>query len=342
MKAFLTIGLLAITWLSCRQPQPSSAQGYFARTDSGLQTGGVKMIPITTPKGSFEVWTKRIGNNPRIKLLLLHGGPGGTHELFECFESFMPAEGIELILYDQLDSYYSQQPGDSSLWTTERFADEVEQVRRAIGADSTNFYVLGHSWGGILAMEYALSYQQHIKGLIISNMMSDVPAYGKYAQDVLAKQMPPKVLDSIRAIEARGDFSNPKYMELLMPHFYKQHVCRLENWPEPVNRSFKHLNPSIYVTMQGPSEFGVAGRLVNWSRSTDLPKIKVPTLVIGAMNDTMDPEHMKWMATQVQNGRSLICPQGSHCAMWDDQEVYFKGLIAFLHDVDEGRMSAGK
>jgi proline iminopeptidase len=186
-------------------------------------------------------------------------------------------------------------------------------------------------------MEYALKYQQHIKGLIISNMMSDVPAYGKYAQEVLAKQMDPKVLDTIRGLEAKGDFGNPKYMELLTNHFYNQHVCRVVPNPEPVSRMFKHLNPNIYVCMQGPSEFGVAGRLVNWNRSKDLPKIAVPTLVIGATHDTMDPEHMKWMATQVQNGRSLICPNGSHCAMWDDQETYFKGLIAFLKDVDAGR-----
>lgn len=334
--AFVFTAMVAAA--ACQQESSNQIPvSFFARTDSGLQTGGVKMIPIETPKGTYNVWTKRIGNNPRIKLLLLHGGPGGTHEAFESFESFMPAEGIEMIEYDQLDSYYSDQPNDSSLWTTERFVEEVEQVRKALGADSSNFYVLGHSWGGILAMEYALKYQQHIKGLIISNMMSDVPAYGKYAQEVLAKQMDPKVLDTIRGLEAKGDYGNPKYMELLTTHFYNQHVCRIVPNPEPVTRMFKHLNPNIYITMQGPSEFGVAGRLVNWDRSKDLPKIKVPTLVIGAMHDTMDPEHMKWMATQVQNGRSLICPNGSHCAMWDDQETYFKGLISFIKDVDAGK-----
>jgi proline iminopeptidase len=339
MKNVFGLLSMLLVMASCQTAsEPSTeASSFFARTDSGLQTGGVKMIPIETPKGTFNVWTKRIGNNPRMKLLVLHGGPGGTHEAFECFESFMPAEGIELIEYDQLDSYYSDQPNDSSLWTTERFVEEVEQVRKAVGADSSNFYILGHSWGGILVMEYALKYQQHIKGLIISNMMSDVPAYGKYAQEVLAKQMDPKVLDTIRAIEAKGDYANPTYMRLLQPNFYDKHVCRIVPNPEPLTRMFKHLNPAIYITMQGPSEFGVAGRLVNWDRSKDLPKIKCPTLVIGATHDTMDPEHMKWMATQVQNGRSLICPNGSHCAMWDDQETYFKGLISFIKDVDAGK-----
>jgi proline iminopeptidase len=150
--------------------------------------------------------------------------------------------------------------------------------------------------------------------------------------------MDSKVLDTIRAIEARGDFSNPKYMELLGPNFYDKHFCRIVPNPEPILRGFPHLNTEIYTIMQGPSEFGISGRLAKWDRSKDLPQIKVPTLTIGGKHDTMDPEHMKWMATQVQNGRSLICPNGSHCSMWDDQPHYFPGLINFIRDVDDGKL----
>ena len=243
---------------------------------------------------------------------------------------------FEFYEYDQLGSYFSDQPKDSSLWTAERFVEEVEQVRVALGMNKDNFYLLGHSWGGILAMEYALKYQANIKGLIISNMMSSCPLYGKYADEVLAKQMNPKVLDTIRAMEARGDFKNPKYMELLMPNFYNEHLCRLNPWPENLQRAMPHMNEVIYTMMQGPSEFGVGGRLAKWDRSKNLPQIKVPTLTIGGKYDTMDPEHMKWMSTQVQNGRSLICPEGSHCSMWDDQSHYFPGLIQFITEVDAG------
>lgn len=337
MKSLLLF--LSIVLLAACEPKsnnPISLAEYHKITDSGVQTGGVKLIQITTPVGKFNVWTKRIGNNPRIKVLLLHGGPAGTHEFFESFESFFPQEGFEFYEYDQLGSYYSDQPKDSSLWTTARFVEEVEQVRKALGMNKDNFYLLGHSWGGILATEYALKYQDNIKGLIISNMMSSCPAYGKYANDVLSKQMDPKVLDSIRGIEARGDFKNPKYFELLQPNFYNKHICRVVPWPEPVQRALGHINSEIYTMMQGPSEFGISGRLATWDRSKDLPQIKVPTLTIGAMHDTMDPEYMKWMATQVQNGRSLICPDGSHCSMWDDQPHYFPGLISFIRDVDGG------
>ena len=125
--------------------------------ETGVKSGGIKMIPIHG--GKYKVWTKRIGNNPKIKVLLLHGGPAFTHEYFESFDSFFPKEGIEYYYYDQLGSYYSDQPTDTSLWNLPRFVEEVEEVRQALNLDSTNFYLLGNSWGGILAMEYALKYQ---------------------------------------------------------------------------------------------------------------------------------------------------------------------------------------
>jgi proline iminopeptidase len=306
---------------------------------SEVQTGGVKVIPIQTPKGKFNIWTKTMGNSPRIKLLLLNGGPGATHEYFECFESFLPQEGVELIYYDQLGCGLSSDPKDTSMWDLGRYVEEVEQVRKALDLNKDNFYLLGHSWGGILAMQYALKYQENIKGLIISNMMSSCPDYGKYADDVLAKQFDPKVLDTIRQIEKNKDFQNPKYMELLQPHFYAKHICRipLDKWPEPMTRSFGKMNNSLYVTMQGPSEFGLGGKLINWDVKKELPKISVPTLTIGGQFDTMDPEHMKWMSTQVQKGRYLYCPNGSHMSMYDDQPNYFPGLIRFIKDVDEGK-----
>jgi proline iminopeptidase len=305
---------------------------YFAHDTTTVKSGGVRLIPIKTASGTYKVWTKRFGNNPKIKVLLLHGGPACTHEYFECMESYLPKEGIEFIYYDQLGSLYSDQPNDDALWTTDRFVDELEQVRQALGLHQENFFLLGHSWGGILAMEYALKYQQHLKGLIISNMMASCPKYDQYAETVLAKQMPPAVTDSILAFEAKGDYENPRYFELLMPHFYNKHVCRLpmNQWPDPMSRGLNHINRHIYVLMQGPSEFGIAGRLANWDRTADLGLIQKPALMIGATHDTMDPQYMEWMAGQVKNGSFLLCPNGSHMCMWDDQVVYMRGLIAFL------------
>ena len=343
MRFLLFIVVISLFIVSCentdktRTGSSTTVAQYFNYGDSGVQSAGVKMIPVRTPVGDFKVWTKRFGNNPRIKILLLHGGPAMTHEYMECFESFFPREGFEFYEYDQLGSYYSDQPKDSSLWTIERFVEEVEQVRQAIGADSTNFYVLGNSWGGILAMEYALKYQQHLKGLLVANMMASAPEYGKYAADVLSKQMDPAVLAEIRAIEAKADFANPRYMELLIPHFYQEHLCRLKEWPDGFNRTMKHANSEIYVMMQGPSEFGIAGRLAQWDIKNRLKEVRVPTLMIGAKHDTMDPKAMEEQSKLVQKGRYLYWPNGSHLAMWDDQQVFMNGVIQFIKEVGEGK-----
>ncbi|MDL2144783.1 proline-specific peptidase family protein [Flavobacterium tructae] len=322
--------------ISCKnESKTDSLSNYFTyNKESEVESAGVRMIPIKTPVGEFKVWTKRFGNNPKIKILLLHGGPAMTHEYMECFETFFQREGFEFYEYDQLGSYYSDQPKDSSLWTTKRFVEEVEQVRKAIGADHNNFYLLGNSWGGILAMEYALKYQQNMKGLLISNMMASAPDYGKYADEVLSKQMKPEVLAEIRALEAKKDFNNPRYMELLLPNFYQKHLCRLKEWPDGLNRASKHINSEIYSLMQGPSEFGISGRLAEWDIKNRLHEITIPTLMIGAKYDTMDPKAMEEQSKLVKKGRYLYCPNGSHLAMWDDQKIFMNGVIQFINDVD--------
>ncbi|HKK46592.1 MAG TPA: proline iminopeptidase-family hydrolase [Balneolaceae bacterium] len=334
---FLLTGLLLLS-CSRKNDSQSSADNYYQYEGAQKMNGGSKMVEISTPDGKFHVWTKQIGNNPDMKVLILHGGPGGNHFWYQSFNSYLPAAHIQYFYYDQLGSWFSDQPRDTSLWNTDRFVDEVEQVRKALGLDKSNFYLYGHSWGGILAIEYALKYQQHLKGLIISNMMSSVPAYNRYAENVLSKQMDPDVLAQIQQFESNGDYDNPQYMDLLMHHFYNKHILRMpvEQWPVPVTRGLNHLNEQIYVQMQGPSEFGITddASLSDWDRTADLSKIKVPTLVIGAKYDTMDPEFMKMMSDSLSDGRYLYCPNGSHMDMYDDQQTYFNGLIKFINDVN--------
>jgi proline iminopeptidase len=298
-------------------------------------SGGSRLIPIETPSGAFRVWTKRVGTNPDLKVLLLHGGPGATDELYECFDTWFPRAGVEYHYYDQLGSFRSDQPDDASLWTLERFVDEVEQVRQALHLDRSNFVLLGQSWGGLLAMEYAVHHQQHLKGLVISNMMSSARLYNDYAQDVLMPAMDQDALAEIKRFEAEGRTDDPRYESLLMEHHYVHHVCRLpqDEWPDPVVRSLSHINPAIYVPMQGPSELGLSGTLEDWDRSADLAGIDVPALVIGATHDTMDPAHMRWMSEQLPQGRYLHCPDGSHLSQFDDPGHWFPGLLDFLRSL---------
>ncbi|TFV93167.1 alpha/beta fold hydrolase [Algoriphagus kandeliae] len=330
--------ILAVVIVSCGPSNKSEDLEAVDQSSSSVLEEQVQMIPIKTPSGEFKVWTQRIGENPSMKVLLLHGGPGMSHLQYGNFKDYFPEEGIEFIWYDQLGSARSDQPDDSSLWTIERFVDEVEQVRQALGLNKDNFYLLGQSWGGMLGMEYAFKHQENLKGLIICNMMSSLDEYENYAKEVLGPQMPEEVFAELMEIEKNGDFENPRYMELLSEHHYPYHFLRMNpsEWPEEINKMMELVNPNVYVYMQGHSEFGITpgASLKGWDVRDQLKDITVPTLVVGATHDTMDPAHMEWMSKEVANGRFLLCPNGSHLSQYDDPEHFFPGVIQFIKDVD--------
>lgn len=341
-KLFPWLFLFAAACTSPQKKQHSiSVKDYFAPQDSGVQYAGVKMIPITTSAGNFNVWTKTIGYNPQIKVLLLHGGPAFTHEYMECFQSFFPREGFEMIEYDQLGSFYSDQPNDSTLWTIDRFVEEVEQVRTALGLNKENFYLLGNSWGSMLAMQYALKYQKNIKGLIICNMMSSIPDFNEYNKKILIEDLGSSSVDSMIQMEMNGQMDNPQYVRMEKVYAHK-HMCRVLPYPNPMIRGFTHVNNSIMNIMLGPGTATFSGRLTSWDIKNRLHEIQVPTLIVGAKYDFMSPDHMKWMSTQMQHTRYLYCPEGSHLAMWDDQKNFYPGIVQFIKDVDDGSFAGVK
>jgi proline iminopeptidase len=332
-RSFLAAGAASLAAVACKPIAASAAtrQSLPQRPDNlnppGIQTAGIRMVHVVG--GKYKVWTKRMGSGP-IKVLLLHGGPGFSYEYLEAMESFLPQAGIEIYYYDQLGCNNSDHPDDPSLWTLPRYLNEVEEVRRGLGLD--NFILYGHSWGGILAMEYALNYQQHLRGLVISNMTAGTKSYLKHTA-AIKLQLPPEKLARLNALEAKQDYDSPDYEKIMMEDLYPKMICRTHPWPNSVDRAFAHANQTIYVQMQGKSEFLVTGNLKDWERWDRLHEIKVKTLTIGARYDEMDPEDMKKMATLMPNASSFICPNGSHLCMWDDQDFYFKHLLNFLHSV---------
>ncbi len=340
---FQRLLLLLLLFAACRQTQeskPATAENTSSH-DTGIQTGGVKVIPVNTPKGTFNVWTKKIGDG-QIKVLLLHGGPGFTHDYFECFESFLPKEGIEFYYYDQLGVGNSDNPSDTSLWNLPRYVEEVEQVRKGLGLD--NFYLYGHSWGSMLIMEYLQKYQSHVKGAVLSNMTAGIKNYTSYAEHLKQKLLTPQELITFDSLDRLKRYDAPEYQNLLMNRLYTQIACRLpvENWPEPLMRAFKKANHDIYIHMQGVDEFHVTGNFKDWEMWDRLPNIKVPTLVIGGVYDEMNPEDMKREGHLIPNSRTYLCPNGSHLSMYDDQQNYFKSLIAFLKDVENNKFTPDK
>ena len=274
-----------------------------ALNPAGIRTAGIRMVPVVN--GKYKVWTKKLGAGP-IKVLLLHGGPGFAHDYLEAFESFLPQAGIEMYYYDQLGCGNSDVPDDTSLWTLERYTQEVEEVRKGLGLEQ--FVLYGQSWGGILAMEYALNYQQHLRGLVISNMTAGTQAYLKRTAS-LKLQLPPDKLAQLTALEAKEDYDSPEYMKIMMEDLYPKMICRIQPWPEPVTRSIRRSNQTIYNQMQGKSEFLVTGNLKGWERWDRLHEIRVKTLTIGSRYDEMDPEDMRKMAQPRRPRQLCILPQ---------------------------------
>ena len=361
MKRFAPALLFAAVaaWFACQSPEPAPAvveDDYhvtgncamaFSPEDQALREAkhaepGVTMVELSN---GYRVFTQQFGESDEAKVLVLHGGPACTHEymLNVAYQlpdhpAFEATGGAEVHMYDQLGSFFSDQP-EEDLWNIPRWVEEVEEVRQTLGLDSSNFYLLGNSWGGILAMEYALVHQNNLKGLIVCNMQSSIPDYAAYNKSALRPQMRPSLVDSLEAYEAAGDYQNPTYLELVDKEFYRKHVCRLDEWPEEVVESFGRLNYKLYDLMQGPSEFKVGGRLIDWDLTPRLGEIEVPTLMVGATHDTMDPEAMARQATLVQQGRALICPEGSHLALWDDEAAFFDGVTAFMSEVQSGQFT---
>ncbi|HEY3596151.1 MAG TPA: proline iminopeptidase-family hydrolase [Paraburkholderia sp.] len=293
----------------------------------GIRAAGVRLVPVVDNR--HKVWTKRIGRGP-VKVLLLHGGPGLSHEYLEAMESFLPEAGIEMYYYDQLGSNNSDRPDDPSLWTLPRYVDEVEEVRNGLGLE--NFVLYGHGWGGILAIEYALRYQQHLRGLVISNMTASIDAYVERTVQ-LRQQLSAASLAQLTSLESSQAYDSQEYTQIMMNEFYPKMFCRIKPWPDAVNRSLRHMNDRIHAQMQGKSEFAVTGNLKGWDRWNRLREIETRTLTIGATFDKIDPADVKKMARLMPNARSVICQDGSHLCMWDDQAYYFHHLLKFLRTV---------
>ncbi len=292
-----------------------------------MKTGLEKRIML---REGHEVYTRKIGNGDHV-ILLLHGGPGGCHECFEDMENHIDLEKYSLIFYDQLGSYYSDDITDKSLLTLERYVDEIDQVRQAWDLDQIT--LLGHSWGGMLCIEYALKYQEqgHLKAIVISNMTASNDSYEKSVMAIRNKLLSNEEADYMIEVETNENYSDERYKELVYGKLYPECICRLEQWPGFF--ADEKMARIVYEEFQGDNEFVVKGSIKNWDRWGDLENISVPSIVIGAVHDTMSTEDKEKMAELIPNSDLLICPNGSHFAFLDDPVNYFKGLETFLSKI---------
>ena len=282
---------------------------------------------IRVPGGN--VWYRVVGEGG-TPLLCLHGGPGMAHDYISTLADL--ADRRSVIFYDQLGCGRSERPDDASMWTMERSVAEVEAVRQALGLE--NFHLFGNSWGGWLALQYTLDRKPKLASLIIS---SSPPRVERCVREMneLRRLLPEDVQRVLDDHEARGFFDCPEYTAAIMV-FYKRHLCRLEPWPEIVERS---MGPSFgagpYLTMWGPSEFGpVTGNLDGWDVTDRLHEIAAPTLLTVGRHDEMFPSHMEEMRGLMPNAQLLVFEESSHMAFVEQREAYMAAMNRFLDRVE--------
>jgi proline-specific peptidase len=292
---------------------------------------GVKMDfeegKITVEDG-YQVWFRRNGGGG-VPLLVLHGGPGAGHDYLEPLEAL--GRDRPVIFYDQLGCGRSDQPDEPSRWVIDRFVTEVEMVREALALDT--IHLLGQSWGGWLAIEYMLTQPQGVKSLILASTSASVPQFVAEAEQ-LRKELPPEVYQTMVRYEASGEFDNPAY-EAATLEFYKRHVCRLEEWPDPLLRTVENLTGNqVYETMNGPNEFFVIGNLKDWNRIDRLAEIKQPTLITVGRYDELTPACAETLHQGIHKSRIVVFENSSHSAHIEESERFLQTVSDFLDEVE--------
>jgi proline-specific peptidase len=296
-----------------------------------------KSIPTKegfVPFRGYNTWYRIVGDQEvpgKLPLLCLHGGPGAGHDYIEPIGA-MADTGRRVIFYDQLGCGNSDHPHNPSMWTVELFVEEVDVIRKALGLQQV--HILGQSWGGMLGMEYALTGPSGLASLTVANSPASMPMWVSEANR-LRNELPPEVQQTLLKHEAAGTTDSPEYIEAELV-FYNRHVCRLETWPECVNRTFEKLekNPEVYHTMNGPSEFHVIGTLKDWDIVDQLGEIDVPTLVIGGRYDEATPYITETIHRGIPGSEWVVFEDSSHMPHVEEPELYMQVLDGFLNRVE--------
>jgi len=286
------------------------------------------------PFRGYNVWYRVVGDREasgKLPLLCLHGGPGATHDYLEPLEA-MAATGRRVIFYDQLGAGNSDHPHNPSMWSVQLFVEELGVVRRALGLD--RLHLLGQSWGGMLAMEYVLTQPDGLTSLVVADSPASMPQWVAEANRLRA-DLPRDVQQALLKHEAAGTTDSTEYQEAMLV-FYRRHLCRVDPWPDCVNRTFEKLAqyPEVYNTMNGPSEFHVIGTLKNWDITNRLGEIRVPTLVIGGRYDEATPAITETIHRGISGSQWVIFENSSHMPHVEETERYLQVLREFLSRVE--------
>jgi L-proline amide hydrolase len=269
------------------------------------------------------------GDGP-APLVTLHGGPGATHDYLLSLTD-LAHDGRAVVFYDQLGNGKSTHLPErgAEFWTVELFVRELANLIEHLGVGN-RYHVLGQSWGGFLAQEHALTRPSGMRSLVLSNTAASFPAFVREA-NVLRADLPPEVEATLRRHEEAETTGDPEYMEACLV-FYKRHVCRLAEWPDEINRAFGAIDedPTVYHTMNGPSEFHVIGSIRDWQAEDRLGEIDVPTLVISGRHDEATPALQEVLVAGIPETEQVVLEQSSHMPFWEERDAYMAAVADFL------------
>ena len=294
------------------------------------------MEESTAPFGDYETWYRVTGdlNSGKAPVLILHGGPGCTHDYVDSFK-LLADGGRAVIHYDQIGNGRSTHLRDkgADFWTVDLFKRELDNLIDHLGIRG-GYHVIGQSWGGMLGAEFAVTRPPGLKGLVIADSPASMALWLE-AANALRAELPPEVQATLLHHEEAGTTGSPEY-EAAVLVFYQRHVCRVIPMPDEVSRTFAAIaqDPTVYHTMNGPSEFHVIGSLKDWSIVGRLGTINVPTLLISGRYDEATPATVQPFADEIPNVRWEIFEQSSHLPHVEETERCMEVVGDFLAAAD--------
>jgi len=278
------------------------------------------------PVSGYRLYWKSVGApGSKGTLLALHGGPGATHDYLLSLNDLAP-HGYRIVYYDQLGCGRSDLARRVSEYTVERDVTDLESLRTRLGLGRV--HLLGSSYGGMLAIAYALAHPEGLKTLISASGLADVPLTVREMQR-LKRELPAPIRETLERYEALGEFQNPEYLAAVM-EFYRRHLCRLDPWPPEVSYSLDHMSVPKYGTMNGPNEFTIVGTIKDWDATARLGEIRVPTLVTAGRYDEITPLVAESIHRGIRGSQFELFENSSHLAFWEERPRYMEVLRAFL------------
>jgi proline iminopeptidase len=293
-------------------------------TSSNTVTSSDGYVNVRGFRLYYRIFSDEDGGR-RGTIVCLHGGPGIPHNYILPLAD-LAKFGYRVVFYDQLGVGKSELPKNPALFTIENGVEELEAFRQAMHLGK--IHLMGSSYGGLLAIAYALKYQRNLKTLITTGGLHSVPEAIAEMERMKSK-LPKDVLETMKKYEEQGDYENPEYVNAMMV-FYKRHLCRLDQWPEELNYAIQNVSKPVYGTMNGPNEFTIIGNIRYWDVSDSLSKIKVSTLVTGGRYDEVSPKIARKIHKGIKGSKLVIFEKSSHLPMWEEREKYIETLRKFL------------